>query len=180
MTKEQIAENAQSHPPVPRGRLISGGVIFISGFVSPVFIPIVLSSGLPDWAIAALSGLLAFGIPEIFMIVAVAILGKEGFAYLKNTLGKYLKPLAPPDEVSRSRYNVGLVLFSLPILFGFLLPYLNHEFHIIGDIPLICYLISDLMIVASLFVLGGNFWDKLRGLYIHKAKVYKTNDKKSD
>jgi len=40
------------------------------------------------------------------MVIAVAILGKDGFSYLKNVLGKYLKPLAPPDEVSRVRYNV--------------------------------------------------------------------------
>ena len=134
----------------------------------------VLSSGLSEWWIAALTGLLAFGIPEIFMIVAVAILGKEGFAYLKNSIGKYLKPLAPPDEVSRGRYNVGLVLFSLPILAGFLQPYLNHEFHFLGDVPAIFYMLGDLMIVSSLFVLGGNFWDKLRGLYIHKVKVIRT------
>ena len=131
----------------------------------------VLSSGLPEWWIAALTGLLAFGIPEIFMIVAVAILGKEGFAYLKNSIGKYLKPLAPPDEVSRGRYNVGLVLFSLPILAGFLQPYLNHEFHILGDVPVFFYMLSDLMIVSSLFVLGGDFWDKIRSLFIHNAEA---------
>ena len=155
----------------PRGRLVTGGVIFILGFASPVFIPLVVSSDLPDWLIAGLSGLLAFGIPELFMIIAVAILGKDGFAYLKKILGKHLKPLAPPDEVSRARYNVGLVLFSLPILLGLLLPYLDHELHFVQDIPFFLYLVSDLMIISSLFVLGGNFWDKLRALYIHRAKV---------
>jgi hypothetical protein len=172
----QLPDSTNALSPVPRGRLITGGVIFISGFISPVFIPIVLSSGLPEGWIAAISGFLAFGIPELFMIIAIAILGKEGFNYLKNAIGKYLKPLAPPDEVSRLRYNVGLVLFSLPILFGFLQPYLNHEFHILGDVPVFLYILSDLMIVASIFVLGGNFWDKLRGLYIHKAKVIIIDD----
>jgi hypothetical protein len=32
-------------------------------------------------------------------------------------------------------------------------------------------LIGDLMFVASLFVLGGDFWDKLRALFIHSAGV---------
>jgi hypothetical protein len=27
------------------------------------------------------------------------------------------------------------------------------------------------MFVASLFVLGGDFWDKIRALFIHSAKV---------
>jgi hypothetical protein len=28
---------------------------------------------------------------------------------------------------------------------------------------------SDIVFVSSLFVLGGEFWDKLRGLFIHEA-----------
>jgi hypothetical protein len=156
---------------LPKGRLISGALIFIIGVISPVFIPLVVTSGLPEWLIALLSGLLAFGIPELFMIIAVAILGKDGFAFLRSKLGTFLKPLAPPDEVSKIRYNVGLVLFSLPLIFAFLSPYLDLHFHFLEDIPFYINLISDLMLVSSVFVLGGNFWDKLRALFIHGAKV---------
>lgn len=151
--------------------MISGAMIFIIGVLSPVFIPLVVTSGLPEWLIAILSGLLAFGIPELFMIIAVAILGKDGFVFLRSKLGKFLKPLAPPDEVSKIRYNVGLVLFSLPLIFAFLLPYLDLHFHFLEDIPFHFNLISDLMLISSVFVLGGNFWDKLRALFIHRAKV---------
>jgi len=171
MIQEKASADVRQMDPPPRGRLITGGVIFIAGFASPALIPLVVSSDLPDWMIAALSGLLAFGIPELFMIIAVAILGKDGFSYLKKGLGKYLKPLAPPDEVSRARYRVGLVLFTLPILFGLLLPYMQMEFHLVKDIPFFLYPVSDLMIISSLFILGGNFWDKLRALYIHRAKA---------
>jgi len=176
MHQEKALDQTRPLDQPPRGRLITGGVIFVTGFASPAFIPLVLSSGFPDWLIAGLSGLLAFGIPEVFMVMAVAILGKDGFAYLKKILGKHLKPLAPPDEVSRSRYNVGLVLFTLPILFGLLLPYLDLEFHFMQDIPFFLYPVSDLMIISSLFILGGNFWDKLRSLYIHRAKVILSPD----
>jgi hypothetical protein len=30
---------------------------------------------------------------------------------------------------------------------------------------------SDVMFLASLFVPGGDFWDKLRALFIYKAKA---------
>jgi hypothetical protein len=30
---------------------------------------------------------------------------------------------------------------------------------------------SDLVFLTSLFVLGGDFWDKLRALFIYKAKA---------
>ena len=171
MIQEKASDNPRQMDPPPRGRLITGAVIFIAGFASPAFIPLVVSSDLSDWMIAGLSGLLAFGIPELFMVIAVAILGKDGFSYLKKVLGKYLKPLAPPDEVSRVRYHVGLVLFTLPILFGLLLPYLSLEFLLLQNIPFFLYPVSDLILFASLFVLGGNFWDKLRSLFIHRAKA---------
>jgi len=32
-------------------------------------------------------------------------------------------------------------------------------------------LIGDLMFVASFLVLGGDFWDKIRSLFIHRARV---------
>jgi hypothetical protein len=32
-------------------------------------------------------------------------------------------------------------------------------------------LIGDMMFVSSLFVLGGNFWDKIRALFVHDAIV---------
>jgi hypothetical protein len=30
---------------------------------------------------------------------------------------------------------------------------------------------GDLMFIATLFVLGGDFWDKLRALFVHGAKA---------
>ena len=31
---------------------------------------------------------------------------------------------------------------------------------------------GDLILLASLFVLGGDFWDKIRSLFIHDAEVH--------
>ncbi len=31
--------------------------------------------------------------------------------------------------------------------------------------------VGDLLLVASLFVLGGEFWDKLKSLFVYGAKV---------
>jgi hypothetical protein len=56
MIQENASDHARQLNRTPRGRLITGGVIFIVGFASPAFIPLVLSSGLPDWLIAGLFG----------------------------------------------------------------------------------------------------------------------------
>ena len=76
----------------PRGwRFPVGLSILIVGFISPVFIPLVTASSLSTAWKTALSGLLAAGIPEVFSIVAIAIMGKPGFNYVKGRLFAFLK-----------------------------------------------------------------------------------------
>jgi len=155
----------------PLRKLIIGTIIFVFGFASPVLIPWVLSTNWPDGLKAVLSGLLAFGLPELFMVLAAAVMGKAGFNYIMNGLGRFLKPLAPPDEVSKTRYTIGLFMFFIPIAFGFLAPYFSHHLHFIEGNEMLYNVAGDVMIFLSLFVLGGNFWDKLRSLFVHKAKA---------
>ncbi len=158
--------------PAPRGRLILGGVIFVSGFLCPLLVPLVTASGLPAGWKATLSGLLLLGIPEIFMLIAVAVLGKPGFAHLKATILRFLRrTVEPPETVSLARYRAGLVLFGLPLFLGWLSPYVSPLFF--GEKqPGIWYSVGgDVMFIASFFVLGGEFWDKVRALFVHGAKA---------
>jgi hypothetical protein len=150
---------------ISKGRLWLGAAILIIGFLSPLLIPLVTQT---DWSIGlktTISGLLAFGIPEIFMVIAVAVMGKAGYEYIKAIALNYLKRFAPPDKVSITRFRLGLVMFIIPLLFGWLQPYLGNYFTFLNDIPLWQYIIGDTIFIASFFVLGGNFWDKLSGLF---------------
>ena len=111
-----------NQPEIPKSKLILGAIIFISGFASPFLIPLVTKT---NWSIGlktTVSGLLAFGIPEIFMIVAVAIMGKPGYEFLKRKVFGFLKQFAPPDTVSLTRYRIGLALFILPLMAGWIQP----------------------------------------------------------
>lgn len=160
----------------PKSRLILGGVIFISGLLSPLLIPWVISLDLSKGAISLISGLLALGIPEFFMLIAVAILGKSGFSYLKTKLFGWLKRYGPPDTVSLLRYRIGLVLFSLPIIFGFILPYIQDWVPFLRQNLFLFVIAGDTMLLISLFVLGGDFWDKLRSLFIYKSRALLLDD----
>jgi len=155
----------------PDHKLFAGALIFIFGFLSPLLIPLVTTSDLPTGWKAVLSGLLALGIPELFMMIAVTVAGKEGFTYIKSKIFGILKKHSPPDTVGKARYRVGLALFLIPLFTGWLLPYFSH---IIPFYDANRYLISitgDIVLITSLFVLGGDFWDKLRALFIHGAKT---------
>ena len=152
-----------------RWRLHLGVIVFVIGFLSPLLIPLVTASELPTKWKAVISGCLAVGIPELFSIAAIAIMGKSGFNYIKDRFFGFLKKYGPADRVSRTRYRIGLVMFLLPIFFGWLAPYVPT---IVPDYDLqglIVNLIGDVMFISSLFVLGGDFWDKVRSLFVYGA-----------
>ncbi len=117
----------------PQNRLIWGGLVFIFGFLCPLFIPLVVASDLSTGLKSLISGLLAFGVPELFMIIAAGILGKEGFNYLKRYLRILFKIYGPPDTVSKTRYSIGLVMFFIPIFFALILPYVFNYLTFISE-----------------------------------------------
>jgi hypothetical protein len=170
MMKNETTTTTAGQPP--RGwRFRIGIIIFVVGFLSPLLIPVVAATDLPTTWKAAISGLLAAGIPEIFSIVAIAVMGKSGFNYIKARIFAFLKKYAPPDRVTRTRYRIGLVMFLLPVFFGWLVPYGPHLIPGYEAQRFIVNLAGDLMLVASLFVLGGDFWDKVRALFIYNSRV---------
>jgi hypothetical protein len=62
-------------------------------------------------------------------------------------------------------------MFVLPILFGWVTPYISDLIPNLGD-NLFAYAIGgDMLLLASLFVLGGDFWDKVRALFVYSDKV---------
>jgi len=155
----------------PKSRLIWGGIVFVSGFLSPLLIPWVLSLELSTGMKTLLSGLLALGILELFMLIAVGILGRAGFQYLKDKIFGWLKRYGPPDTVSKPRYIIGLIFFSLSILSGLVIPYIWDFVPFIKNNLLYILITGDVLLVISLFVLGGDFWDKLRSLFVYRSRA---------
>ena len=131
----------------------------------------VTSSNLSTGWKATLSGLLALGIPELFMVIAAAVAGKEGFSYIKSKIFGLFKKYGPPDTVSKTRYKIGLVLFLIPILVGWMLPYITHLIPYYEENKYVINITSDIIFITSLFVLGGDFWDKLRALFVYSARA---------
>jgi nitrate reductase gamma subunit len=66
-----------------KSRFYFGLFIFILGFLSPLAIPLVLKTNLSAGIKTAISGALAVGGPEILMIIAGIIMGKENLAMVK-------------------------------------------------------------------------------------------------
>jgi hypothetical protein len=163
---------------MPTNRLLIGGTVLVVGMLSPLLVPLVAASGLSSGWKTTVSGLLVLGIPELFMLVAVAIMGKQGYEYLKSKLFGLFRKQVMPMRVSRARYRVGIVMFSTPLLFGWVTPYLR----LLADVDLAdlrVVIALDLLLLAAVVVLGGDFWDKIRSLFVHGSSVRFPGSRKS-
>ena len=154
-----------------KARFRLGATILIIGFLSPLLIPLVTATDLPMKWKATISGALALGIPELFSIIAIAIMGKQGFLHLKEKIAKLLRKYGPPETVSRNRYRLGLAMFIFPLLMAWVLPYAGNLLPFYQQNLVAFSIAGDILFISSIFVLGGEFWDKLQALFMYDAKV---------
>jgi hypothetical protein len=159
--------------PGQKKRLILGVAVWIAGWVLGVgLIPLVNGSDLADGLKTTLNGVLLVGFPKLFLVIAVAIMGKPGFAYLKSLIAARFRRFVPPATVSPLRYRIGLILFVSVIVLSSIGDYLAADvLPMRQQHPHLIAMSGDLVLVISLFLLGGDFWDKLRALFIRDAKA---------
>ena len=167
-TKQSKDSPLSSEQPRAGWRVKIGFALFLASISWPVLLPILPLVGVSTGRVAAISGFMLVA-AEVMLLVAAAIAGKEGFAYIKSRVFGFLKQYGPPREVSRTRYTIGLVIFSIPLIYGWLGPYIEKALEL--EFDWFFYAILDIAFVVSLFVLGGEFWDKIRALFSHGTKV---------
>jgi hypothetical protein len=148
--------------------------LVVLAFAAPHAVPLANQSGLPMDPDANLSGSLVLGVPQLMLLLAMAIAGRPGFNYVRALFSGVFTKSGPPEAVSRTRYRIGLALFIVPALLSFLGPYAASSLPDDLSRPMLG-LAGDLLVVVSLLVLGGGFWDKLRALLRYDATIVRTN-----
>jgi hypothetical protein len=148
-----------------------GVAMFGLSIALPVLgVPLVAAVVSSAAAVATISGVLLVS-AEVLGVAAIAIMGKKGFAYIKDRVSGFFKRYGPPAEVGRTRYKIGLVMFAISIFFGWVSPYLASKIPGYLGKEWIYHVVSDVLLLISLFVLGGDFWEKIRALFFHQAKA---------
>ncbi|HEY5814358.1 MAG TPA: transporter suffix domain-containing protein [Terrimicrobiaceae bacterium] len=137
--------------------------------ILPVFAIFVPFLGLSVAQSALVAGLLIAGGPEVMALVAVALLGKQTFRYLLHRIKSFFRAKLLEQPVSKARYFSGLAVSIaswIPLyLYGYLpaiMPGENMRIYILAA--------ADLSFVASMFVMGGEFWEKVRKIFIWEGK----------
>ncbi|WP_119303943.1 hypothetical protein [Dongia deserti] len=153
------------------------GILLVAGgYVAWALIPLVAGADLSMGLKTPLTGFLAV-MPVLTKVAAIAVMGKPGFNLLKTYVFNFLGRFRPAEQVSQGRYRIGLVLFVLSLVFSSLLPYFPGIFVDWEANEKFWSLAADAVLIASLFVLGGEFWNKLAALFDYNAKVSTQDDR---
>lgn len=140
-----------------------------------LLIPIETALGMSAATIAATVAGIAIT-NKVLLLLAITVMGKAGFQELKGRVFSYSKNLAPATTVSRTRYRIGLVMFCIPFLQGLSETWATHLAPQLVGHQLWVDILMNGIFVASMFVLGGNFWDKLRALFFVDARAVFPSD----
>lgn len=136
-------------------------------FISPLLALGVPLLGLGKAASATLVGALLVGGPEVFLILGAALAGKEALEAIKSKVRALFGRKTPGRQAGRGRYATGLVLlvagnvFLLTVAYE---PFLSGTV-ITQDTRLYFDLAGDLIIIIGFFLLGEQFWEKLKRLF---------------
>ena len=172
-------ETLAGAPAQPAGwRFKVGIALFALMILAWILIPIEAALGMSAGAIAATTAGIAIA-NKVILLIAIAVMGKAGFQELKGRVFGHVRHLAPAATVSPARYAIGLAMFCLPLLQGLLETWASHMAPQIVGNRLWVDLLMDAMLIASVFVLGGNFWDKLRALFVREARAAFPEDTKT-
>jgi hypothetical protein len=151
-------------------RFILGVILLVIGLILPLGAFLVPQTNWPTAVKAAVSGILFFGF-EIMAVPAAAVMGKENFERIASRVKTWLRMLKPVGSVGRVRHSVGLVFFLLPLVPTYIMAYVPALLPDASPARLWVNIGSDAMFLASLFILGGDFWDKLRSLFVREARA---------
>lgn len=155
---------------LPAWRFRLGILSFFLAFAPHVVTGILMLSGANARAIATMAAI-SFTVNKLMLLASVVLLGRPGFNRLKKRFVGAFQQYLMPDEVGPLRNGIGLVMFVVPLVFAWKAPYVTELMPLLGRHSTTAAIITDAVFVASLFVLGGGFWDKLRALFVRQASV---------
>ena len=122
---------------------------------------------------AAVWGALFFA-PELGTLLGAAIMGKENYERFKSATFAFIGRIKPSGDIGVWRHRIGIAMFLSPIVPTYIQAYKPEWLPDGSAWRWEIKIAADLIFIASLFVLGGDFWDKLHALVLREARAQKT------
>jgi len=166
----------QNHKNKKDWKYYLGMTLFIYCWIPYIVSGAVLFFNIP---LGKLIGIMAAFIAssEISFAISVVLLGKPFIQMLKAKFkGKIFRHKAPgpPRPISRTRYYIGIILLILSFIPCFVVEISlffgypkTEEGHVVMYLGVIA---GYTIFIVSLFLLGGDFWDRLKKLFQYPGK----------
>ncbi|MEY8702116.1 transporter suffix domain-containing protein [Francisella philomiragia] len=147
-----------------------GLLLFILSFVPYIVVFCIMPFlGLSTSSYLAISSILLVSAEGIFLI-SVMLLGKVIIDTIKSAIKTIFKSAFTTQKpISRTRHSIGLVMFFASLVYPTLLLemiLIFDKINQVGQLNMMLVLFSgDIIFVASFFVLGGDFINKLKSVF---------------
>lgn len=150
---------------------------FVALFVVPLL-------GLPEGVNATLFGLSVVGGPDVLIVASIAVMGKDGVVALMSRFGGIVRRVTKWDQVTRTRYNVGLwvLMVSLVVPTAVLL-FWGDSIESIGGAPgwgFWVLLLSTFAFIGAIISMGAPMWSRIEALFRWDARIVFSDGKPSD
>ena len=158
-------------PAAPAGWIHRLGIaLFVYSFIPLLTVELITLLDVST-SVAVTLGAIFLASGELAFLAAVAVLGKPFVTAIKDTIKNFLfkpKSQAQPKVISRPRHALGVILFVLSIVpyyatIGVMLLGAPKEADLQTLLRLL--LIGEALFFVSLFVLGEEFWARLKRLF---------------
>jgi hypothetical protein len=113
---------------------------------------------------------------EVAFLCAAALLGKEFVTALKKRIKAWFKRPHEPKPIGRNRHRLGIALLAASFMpYYVMLIYLLFFSHKESEINFLAWTLvaGEAAFMASLFMLGGDFWDRLKQLFVWPGEEMK-------
>jgi membrane protease YdiL (CAAX protease family) len=151
-----------------RTRLVVGLVVLVVSNLL-IIVPFLIRDYWPGWLKAVAAAMILA--PDLGTIAAVAIMGKENFNRIVTGVKRWFASNRPAGNVGVVRHRIGVVMLLLPLVVTYVQGYAPGWLPDHSSWRLYANIASDLTFLASFFVLGGDFWDKVGALFVRKARA---------
>lgn len=106
--------------------------------------------------------------------LSIAVMGRANFerimAPVHHAAARAGETIKPAGNVSRERYRIGIIMLVTPVV-ALTAMHLINEHYLAHQGRVIVSLVMQTMFLMSFFVLGGDFWDKARALFVWDARA---------
>jgi hypothetical protein len=159
-----------SSDPPRDWRFVAGVSLIVLACAMPLGALALPLFDLPATHAAALAGILVAGGPEVLILLAAAVLGRENFDRIVGAAQRFVVTAFFSRPVSKPRYYFGVALSLVTMVPVYLAGYVPMLLPT-GEGRIVVLAVADLLFILSIFIMGGEFWGKFRRLFVWEGKV---------